>query len=187
MSDYKARIIGGKFKKRIINTPKCRQLIRPTTDALRELIFNVLENSLYINFNEFEAIDICAGSGAFGLESLSRGAFFCTFIDNNPISLQCIYKNIRNIGLEKQCKVLKKDVALIDICEYIHEKTIIFIDPPYAQKDLLKKIVNNITRIKKEVLCIIESDNELDFIKPILIKKRGRSVVNFLKIPFFEN
>lgn len=187
MSDHKARIIGGKFRRRIIDTPRCGQLVRPTTDALRELIFNVLENSLYINWSEFEVMDVCAGSGAFGLEALSRGASFCTFIDNNPISLRCIYKNIHSIGLDPQCKVLKKDVSLIDICEFIHGKTIAFIDPPYAHRSLLKKIVYDIQRTEKEVLCIIESDSELDFINPNLIKKRGASVVTFLKIPSFGN
>lgn len=182
MSEHKARIISGIFKRRIIRTPNCRDLIRPTTDAVRELIFNVLENSLYVDINAFDTIDICAGSGAFGLEALSRGSESCIFIDNNPISIQCINGNIKMLDVTAKCRVLKADIQSLDIGKLIYRQTIAFIDPPYANKQLIKKVIDNITVLRRKVLCVIESDTELNFITPELIKKKGGSVISFLRL-----
>lgn len=182
MSDHKARIISGIFKRRVIRTPNCRDLIRPTTDAVRELIFNVLENSLYIDINAFDTIDICAGSGAFGLEALSRGSESCIFIDSNPASIRCINNNIKTLGVMAKCRVLKTDIQSLDIGKLIYRQTIAFIDPPYANKQLIKKVIENITALRQEILCVIESDAELNFITPNLIKRKGGIIISFLRL-----
>lgn len=187
MSNHKTRIIGGKFRSRVIKTPSCDKGVRPTTDALRELIFNVLEHSLYIDLDEFEAIDICAGSGALGLESISRGTSFCRFIDNNPISIKCIYENISSLSIEDLCSVIPRNISSINVEKLIQKKTIAFIDPPYSNKSLIKKILGDLLKTKKEIICVIESDEELSFIKSDLIKSHGKSVVSFLKIRHTQN
>ena len=74
------RVVAGKYSGKRLYSSKGRKT-RPTTDRAKETLFNLLENSIKINFKDQNVLDIFAGSGALGIESLSRGANFCTFID----------------------------------------------------------------------------------------------------------
>ena len=90
------KISGGKHKRKYINTPNNFNT-RPTSSRLRESIFNILLHSKHLpkNFIDLEVIDIFAGSGALGLESLSRGCKYCTFIDSSHAAIETITKNIK--------------------------------------------------------------------------------------------
>ena len=135
------RVIGGKFRSRKLKFPKTRD-IRPATDRLKETIFNVLGQDL----SGLAVLDIYAGMGSLGIESLSRGAARATFIDQSPLAIQYITENLKNLGLESQATVLKSD-ALLAIPRLFKGQEgsipapkydIAFIDPPY-NKGLVKK------------------------------------------------
>src|SRR3989338_3709467 len=102
------RVIAGKFKSRKLKFPKTRD-IRPATDRLKETIFNVLGQDL----SGLAVLDIYAGMGSLGIESLSRGAARATFIDQSPLAIQYITENLKNLGLESQATVLKSDALQI--------------------------------------------------------------------------
>jgi 16S rRNA (guanine966-N2)-methyltransferase len=135
----KMRIISGVFKGRLINVPQSK-FIRPTTDRVRETLFNLLNNK--IDFDEIEVLDIYAGSGSLGLECLSRGATHVTFVEKNFQIYKNLLENIKLLGVEENCKVIKSDT--IDFSKKVSEKkyNLILADPPFFKDDIYK-VINN--------------------------------------------
>lgn len=122
------RIIGGKFKHTEIFSPKGVQT-RPTSARLRESVFNICQNDI----EGATFLDLFAGSGAMGLEALSRGAAKAVFVEKNRDSVACIKKNLAKLGFESQGVVLSLDVFIaISKALSMHSPyDIIYIDPPY--------------------------------------------------------
>lgn len=122
------RIISGSHKNRPFKAPK-GSITRPTSGMLREALFNVCQN--YIEGAFF--LDLFAGSGAMGLEALSRGAARAVFIDNSRESIQCIQNNLRDLGFEQVSEVLFGNV--FDQLSLLEKKgrqfDLIYADPPY--------------------------------------------------------
>ncbi|MBA3956961.1 MAG: 16S rRNA (guanine(966)-N(2))-methyltransferase RsmD [Parachlamydiaceae bacterium] len=119
------RIVSGIFKNRTLLTPKGLDT-RPTSERMRATLFNICQN--YIENARF--LDLFAGSGAIGLEALSRGASHATFVDMSKESCLCIKKNIASLNAQQQTTVLHGDV-LAQLKRLPHQYDIIFVDPPY--------------------------------------------------------
>jgi 16S rRNA (guanine966-N2)-methyltransferase len=123
-------IISGRYKNKRIIAPK-GDLTRPTSGRLRETIFNICQG--YIEDAHF--LDLFAGSGAIGLEALSRGAASCTFVDNSRESIHCIKANLKTLDDETGSKVIFGDVfsVLKNLIKSGDKYEIIFADPPYEK------------------------------------------------------
>lgn len=133
------RIIGGEFRSRIISMPKGVD-IRPTQDKVREAIFNLLGD-----ISGKEMLELFAGSGAFGIEALSRGAGHVTFVDNNFRCAATIRANIESLGIDMaRYDIIRANAlrALPALAKKNGRFDIIFLDPPYYQ-DLAKKCLIN--------------------------------------------
>jgi 16S rRNA (guanine966-N2)-methyltransferase len=156
----RGRIICGEFKGRILDMPDSA-LVRPTTDAFKEMIFNVLEHSLYVDFGVLNVIDVCAGSGALGLEAISRGAVAGVFIDNNPISLMCIKNNVQKLGIMHRAKIINGDVKYVDFSKFA-ETSVVFVDPPYANKDIVSHVLDSVMEYSKSSVIVVESDDDIE-------------------------
>lgn len=130
-------IVGGKYKKRALVAPKS-DLVRPTTSQTRESVFNICQ--LTIEGAQF--LDLFAGSGAMGLEALSRGAEHATFVENNKQALIAIKQNIQALGVEKQTTVMHLSVLQALQKLALHKKTfdVIYVDPPYG-KGLCESVI----------------------------------------------
>lgn len=129
------RIIGGEYKSRLINMPKGVE-IRPTQDKVREAIFNILGD-----VNGKVVLELFAGSGAFGIEAISRGAKSATFIDNNFRCIRTIKSNLETLGIDiSKYDIIKTDAltAPSRLVENGKKFDIVFLDPPYY-KDIAKK------------------------------------------------
>ena len=134
------RIIGGEYKSRTILMPKGVE-IRPTQDKVREAIFNILGD-----VNGKNILELFAGSGAFGIEAISRGARSVTFVDNNFRCAQTIRSNLESLGVsDSMYDIVKSDaIGVMSRLAKIEEKfDIVFMDPPYYQ-GLAKKCLLNI-------------------------------------------
>ncbi len=127
------RIISGKWKSRKLAS-KLPSGIRPTQDAMRETIFNILSN--YIEFNDCNCADICAGAGMLGLEVLSRGAKKVYFVDKSRKSIEHIKNNLKLLQADSD----SYKIYQLDATQFIHhykeispneQVDIIFTDPPY--------------------------------------------------------
>ena len=141
------RIISGKYRSRKLYSgglPNYRlksdnkrrlhniDYVRPTSDRARETLFDVLSNK--IDFNGIRCLDLFAGTGSLGFESLSRGADFCCFVDSSRVSVQFIEKNAGTLDCAESAAIYKQSVFNF-LTEHAGEKfDIIFADPPYVFK-----------------------------------------------------
>jgi len=123
------RVIGGECKGRRL-APVKGLSTRPTSDKVREAVFDILQG----RFPCARALDLFAGTGAMGIEALSRGAFEACFVDSDGAAIAVIHRNLDACGLEGRAKVLKRDVrgALRLLAGRGGGFDLIFIDPPYA-------------------------------------------------------
>ncbi|NVJ71136.1 MAG: 16S rRNA (guanine(966)-N(2))-methyltransferase RsmD [Alphaproteobacteria bacterium] len=124
------RIVAGRFRARRLEVPKGRD-VRPTTDRMRERLFSMLMHSRYPDMEGARVADIFAGTGALGLEALSRGAAHATFIEQARPSLDCIKRNIETLGVQAETTLLPKNATALpdakEPCDFI------FMDPPYRK------------------------------------------------------
>ena len=105
--------------------------LRPTADRTRESLFNVLESRFSDRLQGCRALDLFAGTGALGLEALSRGAAEAAFVDNGRAALDLLRRNISLLGVGARCRVLARDACRLGPAERAHD--LAFLDPPYGQ------------------------------------------------------
>lgn len=110
--------------------------LRPTTDRVRESLFNILNNKL--DFDDLRVLDLFAGTGALGLEALSRGAAHCIFVENGRVGAGLIAQNIKLAGQSDNTTLLRTDATKLPIGT---PADVIFLDPPYG-KDLGAKALD---------------------------------------------
>lgn len=124
------RIVAGTHKNRTIVTPKGLET-RPTSERLREALFNICQT--YIADARF--LDLFAGSGAMGMEALSRGASQATFIDDSKESIKCIKMNVEKLQMQDHARILIGDVFLMmeKLVKLGNQFDIIYADPPYSK------------------------------------------------------
>jgi len=125
------KIISGSNKGKVIASPRGQET-RPTSGRLREALFNICRHE--VEGTHF--LDLFAGSGAMGLEALSRGAETATFVDNSKESLKCIQKNVETLGVRGRCHVIYGDVfdAIERLSKLKKVYGIIYADPPYHKE-----------------------------------------------------
>lgn len=131
------RIVGGTMKGRALKAPKS-QAVRPTTDRAREALFNRLAHSsaLFADGQALEGarvIDLFAGTGALGLEALSRGAAFALFVDSSIEGRGLIRENMLACGVAARARLFKRDATKIGERGKMDRFTLAFLDPPYAK------------------------------------------------------
>lgn len=172
------RIVAGYLKARQLVSPK-RSSVRPTTDKIRSMIFSILDNIVI----DADVLDLFAGTGALGIEAISRGASSVTFIDNDNSNINA---NIHLIA-DTDYRVIKKDVFKL---ENISNKwyNIIFIDPPYGVYDnhRILDIIDKQISLADDIVIVYE-----EFYKTIFLahssfhvydeRRTGDSIVRFLR------
>ena len=172
------RIISGKFRGKVIPSPK-EEIVKPTLDRIKENIFNILQ----FRVAESAVLDLFAGSGALGIECISRGAKFVTFVDNNKKNTSLLEKFLKGLGA---------DNFEVKACDYYDAlKTnakfdIIFLDPPY-DSDLAETAISKIYKfglLNENGIIVWEhsatKDNTKFAHKVFDSRKYGSVVVDFL-------
>ena len=187
------RIIGGKLKNKKINFPKNIKT-RPLKDNVRENIFNILlhSNIVDINFESVNVLDLYAGSGSFGIECLSRGASNVIFVEKDLDALFNLKKNINDINLSKNSKIISKDTNRFfnDIILENNKKfNIIFLDPPYKDKSFINclKVIKKKDLLDQKHILIIHrevksNDNLQKYLNITENRVYGRSEIFFGRI-----
>jgi 16S rRNA (guanine966-N2)-methyltransferase len=170
----KLRIISGAFKGRRILVPKS-ELVRPTTDRVRETLFNILNNR--INFENIKVLDLYAGSGSLGLECLSRGAGTIHFVEQDSFISKQLEENIYSLLQdEKKCIVYKMSALQFVTANHNSEYDLILADPPFFKKDIyqvVEKVLSN-KILSDESFMIIERS----------IQTKAKDIENFKTEPF---
>ena len=128
------RIIGGQARSRLIDAPKGMDT-RPTQDKVRESLFNILQWELEGRM----VLDLFAGSGALGLEALSRGAAYAVFVDNSPQAAKIVQSNADRLGFREKAKVIRADWRAAVSTLAPHSRggfDLVFLDPPYRMMNM---------------------------------------------------
>jgi 16S rRNA (guanine966-N2)-methyltransferase len=151
------RIVGGEFRGRTLATPRS-DAIRPTTDRTREALFNVLAHRYPDRLQGARVLDLFAGTGALGLEALSRGAAFAMFVDEGVESRGLIRTNVEAFGLMGRTKIFRRDATRLGDAGNIQPFGLLFADPPYGKGLGERALASALTGgwLVPGALCIVE-------------------------------
>jgi 16S rRNA (guanine966-N2)-methyltransferase len=131
------RVIGGRFRGRALTGPKSWS-VRPTSDRLRETLFNILAHAYEDPITGARVLDLFAGTGALGLEALSRGASYALFVDDSSEGRGLVRANIDALGVAGITKVFRRDATRLGGAHPNAPFSLVFCDPPYG-RDLATK------------------------------------------------
>ncbi len=161
------RIIAGKFKGRAL-TPPQGQDTRPTSDRLREALFNVLAHGYDDPITGARVLDLFAGTGALGLEALSRGAAFVQFVEEAASARGLIKSNVEALGVAGITKVYRRDATYMGPVAPAEPFSLVFCDPPYG-KGLAKLALASALKggwLTPDALVIVEERTDQQDILP---------------------
>src|SRR6202047_4627147 len=131
------RVVGGRLKGRNLASPSSHD-IRPTADRLRESLFNILAHGYDDPISGARVLDLFAGTGALGLEAMSRGAAFALFIDDGAEARALMRQNVEALGLGGVTRIFRRDATRLGAVHPNEPFGIVFLDPPY-RKGLAEK------------------------------------------------
>lgn len=155
------RVIAGKARSIPLKTVEGMDT-RPTTDRIKETLFNMLQNELA----DCLFVDLFSGSGGIGIEALSRGARKAIFVEKAPKAVECIKENLKKTKLENEAVVIAADaVSAIYRLNQSEPADFIFMDPPYQQqleKQVLEALKNS-PLVDEYTTIIVEADLNTDF------------------------
>lgn len=127
------RIVAGKFRGRAIAAPS-HEGLRPTSDRVRESVFNILAHGVpNFELTGARVIDLFAGTGALGLEAMSRGAGFCLFVEDDADARALIRTNVEAFGLTGETRIFRRDATDLGPAGNMDSYALAFLDPPYGQ------------------------------------------------------
>lgn len=171
------RVVAGELRGRRIESPRS-EATRPTTDKVREAVFNSLNSMGEII--DAVVVDLFAGTGALGIEALSRGAARCTFVEIDRDALAVLRRNVTALGLAERAQVVGADANSAVIPS---DATLVMADPPYGF-DRWTALLERIGRSAPGALVVAESAEELappegwDVVRS---RRYGRTVTTFLR------
>ncbi len=156
------RIVAGLYRGRGLLVPKGRD-VRPTSDKVRGAIFNALQSREAVEGRH--VLDAFCGTGALGLEALSRGAVFCTFVDADRSSLALARANAEALGAQDRCRFIYGDVTRPErLGAPVKSCDLIFLDPPY-RKSLVDPTLSGLAGngwVEDGAWCVVESEKHLE-------------------------
>ena len=161
------RVVAGNFKGKKLLEPKDVKT-RPLKDLTKESIFNIIShsNKFSINLTNSSVLDLFSGVGSFGIECLSREAKYVTFVENYDNVLPILKKNLNSLKLINNYKIIEKDILnKFDFKKLEMKFDVIFLDPPYKEKELKKiliSIIKNKVLKKNGVIIIHRHKKEVD-------------------------
>src|SRR5690348_1656159 len=126
------RVVGGRLRGRNIAAPASRD-IRPTADRLREAVFNILIHAYGDPISGARVLDLFAGTGALGIEAISRGAAFALFVDNGADARALLRNNVEALALGGVTKVFRRDATNLGPAHPVEPFSLAFLDPPYGK------------------------------------------------------
>lgn len=163
------RVIAGSARGRTLFSPSGNR-VRPTADRVKEALFSSL-GSRFGSFTGLAVLDLFAGSGALGIEALSRGAATAVFVDSHPDSLLLVRKNLELTGLANPAEILRLDAvkALALLAAGGKRFDIILADPPYAEKELAEQLLLLLAAgslITAAGVIALETDSKAELLLP---------------------
>ena len=152
------RIVGGKYRHRLIVYPDDATHTRPTKDRVREAIFSAVGD-----ITNYNVLDLYAGSGAMGIEALSRGASHCVFVDNSVNAIKTIKENITNLKIpNEEYEIIKnRDLVALDLLKQKFD--LIILDPPYeeGQYEMIVDLLKQKDLLSENAIIVMEANRPI--------------------------
>ena len=152
------RIVGGKYRHRLIVYPDDATHTRPTKDRVREAIFSAIGD-----ITNYNVLDLYAGSGAMGIEALSRGASHCVFVDNSVIAIKTIKENVTNLKIpNEEYEIIKnRDLVALDLLKQKFD--LIILDPPYeeGQYEMIVDLLKEKDLLSENAIIVMEANRPI--------------------------
>ncbi len=161
------RIVGGRLGGRTLAAPKS-QNVRPTSDRLRESLFNILAHRYGDAIAGARVLDLFAGTGALGLEAISRGAAFALFVDDGAEARALIRQNVEALGLGGVTRIFRRDATRLGAAHPNEPFGLVFLDPPY-RKGLAERALVSLRDggwLASDALVIVEEAADAGFAAP---------------------
>jgi 16S rRNA (guanine966-N2)-methyltransferase len=161
------RVVGGRLKGRNLASPSSRE-IRPTADRLREAVFNILVHAYANPIHGARVLDLFAGTGALGIEAVSRGARFALFVDNGTEARALLRRNVEALGLGGVTKVFRRDATALGPAHPVEPFSLVFLDPPYRMR-LAEQACISLRDggwLSEDALLVVEEAKAADFTAP---------------------
>lgn len=157
------RIVGGRLKGRVLQGPGSNA-IRPTSDRLRETLFNILAHAYDNPAEGARTLDLFAGTGAMGIEALSRGARVALFVDESVESCALVRVNAEALGLAGAARILRRDARKLGTAAAQETYNLVFLDPPYGKGLVVPtlKALRGGGWLDKDALVVIEESASVD-------------------------
>ncbi len=172
------RIVGGTLRGRAIAAPE-HQGLRPTSDRVRESLFNILAHGIDgFDLAGSRIIDLFAGTGALGLEAISRGAAYALFVEDSADSRALVRRNIEAFGLTGVTRIFRRDATDLGPAGNMGKFALAFLDPPYGQglaDKALASLVSGQWLTPGAVVCIEERTGTRLALPPSLVLLDTRS------------
>ena len=162
------RVVGGKLRSRPLAGPKTHA-VRPTTDRLREALFNILTHSYNDPVTGARVLDLFAGTGALGVEAISRGAAYALFVDEGVEARALLRDNIEALGLGGVTRIFRRDATKLGPAHPLEPFSLVFLDPPYG-KGFAEKALRSARDggwLRPEALVVVEEAASAKFMAPI--------------------
>jgi len=161
------RVVGGRVRGRNLAAPRS-DAIRPTSDRLRESVFNILAHAYGDPVTGARVLDLFAGTGALGIEALSRGAAFALLIDDGAEARALIRQNIDALGLGAVMRVFRRDATKLGPAHPVEPFSLVFLDPPY-RKGLGERALASLRDgvwLTPDALIVVEEAADAGFAAP---------------------
>lgn len=171
------RIVGGRYGGRSLKGPSS-QAIRPTSDRLRETIFNILAHGHDRAVENARVIDLFAGTGALGLEALSRGARFALFVDDGSEARALLRENVETLGVGGLTRIFRRDATKLGDAPPGDKFTLAFLDPPYG-RGLAPRALRALIEggwLADDALCVVEESIAEEIELPSMLEQLDQRV-----------
>lgn len=181
------RIVGGRLRGRALTAPKT-QAIRPTADRLRESLFNILIHAYGDPVTGARVLDLFAGTGALGLEALSRGAAFTLFVDDGAEARALLRANVEALGLGGVTKIFRRDATKLGAVHPNEPFSLVFADPPYG-KGLAEKALISARAggwLAPDALIVVEESKTAGFKAPQGFQEMERRAYDDTEVVFLR-
>lgn len=183
------RVVAGRFRGRALVAPDDMS-IRPTSDRVRESVFNILAHGVEdFTLAGVRVIDLFAGTGALGIEAVSRGAAFCLFVEEAAEARALIRRNVEALGLTGETRIFRRDATDLGPAGNMEPYGLAFLDPPYG-KGLGEKALAGLVDgnwLKPGAICVLEEKAGLALSLPSGLEQLdsrswGETEVRFLRL-----
>jgi 16S rRNA (guanine966-N2)-methyltransferase len=161
------RVVGGRLRSRPIAGPKSDS-VRPTSDRLREALFNILTHSYGDPVAGARVLDLFAGTGALGIEAISRGADYALFVDEGVEARALLRDNVESLGLGGVTRIFRRDASRLGPAHPLDPFSLVFLDPPYGKGLAEKSLISARDGgwLMPEALLVVEEAADAGFKAP---------------------